>query len=151
MSLMIEGLACPWNIPNVYGETLLPGALAVPAGEQLPMLVSHRRPLVGLWSEFRVMPDGLFVRGVIWDQDTCKAVKSHKLNALSICYTPRLMSNSRVFRSLPVTFRSYQPSIKPITVGREDVKNFTEISLTDAPAYPNTWIRLVKEYLVKEC
>ena len=90
-SLLIEGYAALFGIPDLSGDVVRAGAFArsLRSGAALPMLLQHRQgALAGRWT--RVLEDGrgLFVRGLIEKASVGRLVRGG-LSGLSIGFRPR--------------------------------------------------------------
>lgn len=137
----IVGLAAPYNVPNAYNETLLPGAFNdflsyIKEVEKIPMLFNHKGRDIGKWTGLKEAGDGLYVDGLINDPQIEPLVRAGKVDSLSINFVYPSPSREaareadRTFRHLGCDKKgcTFRPLIVPVA-------GLAEISVVKSPAF----------------
>lgn len=163
MTLLIEGLAVPYNCQNSWGETILPGAFTkfLESARQgghltsdgeinshseaglLPMLWQHQTR-IGSWTHVFDSDKGLVCRGRV-EIEKFEPLIIHNLDklGLSITYTTDEPLSRRGRLKSGVNFSPGQKAeswmFNPITITDA---GFDEVTITPDPAFAGTYIKI---------
>lgn len=149
--VLVEARVAPFNVPNSFNETFLPGAFKQWVAEVgfAPVRVQHGEDVIGVWFKFEEREDGLYAQGVI-TQDYGLWYLARPGIGISVSYADKKRQDpqyagdrERARRRIGnhSDTRSYTVDYLPITV---DEAEASEASLTAHSSFPGTWVKPVE-------